>query len=391
MLMSVQPRPQFPLFLCFLIPQLTLSVFVAYRLSLFWRVTGFIALIANVIFALSCTTGDAYQDYFMGSAVVTMVFTTIHLLFLTNPEKDFKHESDLQPVQALSVHRRLIWGFSITCTPRNVGWNTEVVDLPPRPTSGRWRFVLDSLLRAAWFFLVVDIAQSYLHTNPIFSLSGPAALSIKSQGYFWRCISILAYGAWPYGMMNLQYSLLSALLVALGISEPQHCPNLFGSWTDSYTIRRFWGRTWHQTTRRFMTSCGRYVTGVLGFKPGTSLSTYAQVYVDFIIFSIIHSLGGDVMVGLEYLGYSVPFFMSQAIAITFEDMVIRLVRRRSVKIPPTVAHFVGYIWVFVWLSVSMPWLLDWSIRAGCAQPQLLPVRPLRTYILRNSTLIDRFY
>ncbi|TFK62057.1 hypothetical protein BDN72DRAFT_827867 [Pluteus cervinus] len=364
--MSVQTRPQFPLFPCLLLPQLILSIFVAYRFSLFWRTTALIALIANVTFALSCTTGDAFQDYTTGVPIATMFVTTIHLLFLTNPETDFKHESSTQPVQALSIPRRLIWGISITLNPRNVGWNTEVANLPPRPTTGRWRFVLDSLLRAAWLLFLLALAQLYFHTNPIFSLSGQAAVSVKSQGYLWRCINVFVAGAQAYGIMNLPYSLLCAFLVALGISEPKHCPNLFGSWADSYTVRRFWGRTWHQTMRRFMTSYGKCAARLLGFKPGTSGSSYIQLYVAFALSAVIHSVG-DRMVGLEYTGCSAPFFMSQAIAITFEDMVIAVVRRRGVKIPPTVAHLVGYIWVFVWFSVSLPWFLDWFLRISYIQ------------------------
>ncbi|TFK59222.1 hypothetical protein BDN72DRAFT_781035, partial [Pluteus cervinus] len=302
---------------------------------------------ANATFGLSSTTGDAFQDYCIGTAIVTMAVTTTHLLFLTNPEKDFKHENDSHPVQALSVPQRLTWGFSIHWNPRNVGWNTEVINLPPRPTTGRWRFVRHSLLRAVWFFFLLDLVQSYIHTNPIYSLSGQAAVSVKSQGYFWRCLNILAQGASPYGVMNLQYSLLCAFLVALGISEPKHCPNAFGSWADSYTVRRFWGRTWHQNMRRFMTSYGKCATRLLGFKPGTLGSSYTQLYVAFALSAAIHSLG-DRMVGLEYLGCSGRFFMSQAIAITFEDMVIAAVRRQGVKVPGMVAHLVGYVWVFVW-------------------------------------------
>ncbi|TFK66887.1 hypothetical protein BDN72DRAFT_961415 [Pluteus cervinus] len=353
--MSVQARPQFSPVYCLLLPQAILTVFIAYRFSLFWRITGFTALVALTAFAISSTTGDAAKDLPMGCAVMTTVFNTIHLLFLTNPEKDFKHERSSEPIQALSAPRRLLWGFSVLGTPRNVGWNTEIVNLPPRPTTGRWPFVLKSLLRAAWFFLLIDIGQSYQHTNPIFSLTGPAAVSVKSQGYFWRCVNILAMeSSEAYGMLSLQYTLLCALLVALGISEPQHCPSLFGSWADSYTLRRFWGRTWHQFMRRFMVSCGKYTSKLLGFKPGTPGSSYAQLYVAFAISAIIHSLGGDLMMGREWLGSSVPFFMSQAVAITFEDIVIAIVQHLGLKVPSRLAYIIGYIWVFVWFSVSMP-------------------------------------
>ncbi|TFK66885.1 hypothetical protein BDN72DRAFT_888993 [Pluteus cervinus] len=390
MSVDVEPRPPFSLFIYFLIPQVVITVLVAYRLSLFWRTTAFIAYSANVIFGLSSTTGDAFQDFSMGCSLMIMTFTTIHLLFLTNPEKDFKHESSTEPVQALSVPRRVVWGFSVLCTARNVGWNTEIVNLPPRPTTGRWRFVLNNLFRAAWFFLVIDIGQAYQHSNPMFLLSGPAAVSIKSQGYFRRCIGIVAFQSAAYGLLSLQYSLASAFLVAVGISESKHCPNLFGSWADSYTLRRFWGCTWHQVLRRFMTSCGRYTSGLLGFRPGTSGSSYTQLYVAFGISAIIHSLGGDLMIGSEYLGSSAPFFMSQAVAITFEDLVIAVVQRLGLKVPSKLAHIIGYIWVFVWFSISMPWMLDPYLRAGFGSVELLPVKPLRTYVLQNPILVDRF-
>ena len=75
----------------------------------------------------------------------------------------------------------------------------------------------------------------------------------------------------------------------------------------------------------------------------------------------------------KLFGGSLPFFLSQALAITFEDTVIRLVRHRSFKVPVVLARAVGYIWVITWLCICTPWQINWTLRAGMDYSQHIPV------------------
>ena len=140
---------------------------------------------------------------------------------------------------------------------RGIGWNHEVgliflrlentiyakfqvPNLPSRPTESRWDFVRSRLLKATTFFLLVDLGQSYTHSNPIFSLTGDDVLHTTAQGYILRCLNVAAWVTIPYGMLSMQYNVLASLAVAVGYSEPKYWPALFGSVTEGYTLRRFW-------------------------------------------------------------------------------------------------------------------------------------------------------
>jgi hypothetical protein len=116
-----------------------------------------------------------------------------------------------------------------------------VANIPLPPTHTRWAFVRLHVLRALRSFILIDIAEAYIYYNPLFLSTGENARSITTQGYFLCCISILAHGMKPYGTLNLQYSLLAAVSVGAGFSEPYQWPDLFGSLSDAYTVRRFWG------------------------------------------------------------------------------------------------------------------------------------------------------
>ena len=96
-------------------------------------------------------------------------------------------------------------------------------------------------MKALGFFFLVDLTQSYIHSNPIFSLTGDDILPITAQGYVLRCVNIVAWAAVPYGMMSMQYNILAAVAVAVGFSEPKYWAAPYGSLKDAYTLRRFWG------------------------------------------------------------------------------------------------------------------------------------------------------
>jgi hypothetical protein len=96
---------------------------------------------------------------------------------------------------------------------------------------------------------------------------------------------------------------------------------------------------------------------------------------------------GDAMVGMQYFGSSFPFFLAQAVAITIEDMMIGLARRAGINTPTNLTHAVGYTWVFIWLSVSVPWLLNWHIAAGLGLSDAVPISPVMHVIrLLNETM-----
>ncbi len=157
----------------------------------------------------------------------------------------------------------------------------------------------------------------------------------------------------------------SILSVAVGLSEPRDWPPLFGSPRGAYTVRNCWGRVWHQMLRKVsvillhkhvilanMSFChSQLLTGHMDFLaqalclPKGTFKTYFKLFGSFAISGLIH-YGGDYMLFQNWSGTSMQFFILQAVAITFEDMVIALAARFGHTQQNTVFKFIGYVWVF---------------------------------------------
>lgn len=82
------------------------------------------------------------------------------------------------------------------------------------------------------------------------------------------------------------------------------------------------------------------------------------------------------MVGTKYIGTSFPFFLVQAVAITFEDAVIGSARRLGFARVNALTRLIGYVWVAVWFYFTAPGL-SWIIGAGFGMKEALPFSPTR--------------
>ena len=115
---------------------------------------------------------------------------------------------------------------------------SQVANVPARPRETRWPFVRAKLLSASRWALLLAASQAYQRASPVFSRPGTGLLS---QGYAMLPVHIVARFSGTVGNIALLYCLLAAGAVALGLSSPADWPDIYGRWSDSYTVRRFWG------------------------------------------------------------------------------------------------------------------------------------------------------
>lgn len=115
----------------------------------------------------------------------------------------------------------------------------------------------------------------------------------------------------------------------------------------------------------------------LGFKKGSSGSSYTQLYTSFICSGLIHACG-DAMVGKEFFGSTFLFFPLQAVIITVEDVVMALFKRLGVNKQTPLIRIIGYLWVFFWFYYSTPLFLDWGLKAGMNSGGMLPFSIIQT-------------
>lgn len=97
------------------------------------------------------------------------------------------------------------------------------------------------LKSALYWYILLDIVQCYQRRNPMFARPGTVWPTVSSQGYLAQPVNVFSRAVGVAGGIALGYYLLSATMVVTGFSLPKDWPDIYGKWSDSYTIRRFWG------------------------------------------------------------------------------------------------------------------------------------------------------
>lgn len=179
---------------------------------------------------------------------------------------------------------------------------------------------------------------------------------------------------WIYCRLLSFYSCASAISVSLGVYERWHLPPLMGAVSDASSVRQFWA-VYHQTMRRMVSAPARRITRSHGLRQGKFWSGIAQVFLAFGVSTIVH----------QYQMFNVTrrdmgefkFFMSQPVVITFEGIVVRLwgcVARPGAGIKHC-EWAMGYVWVFLWFSFSLPIYLKGSRDAGIVRDAFFGTKP----------------
>ncbi len=125
---------------------------------------------------------------------------------------------------------------------------------------------------------------------------------------------------------------------------------------------------------------GQTLTLAFGFKKGSCASSQTQLYAAFFVTGLIHT-ACDAMVGKEYIGIRMKFFMANAVAITLEDTVIAAARRIGIgrEGPARWMKCIGYSWVVVWFYHACQPEMHYILPLGAAEEEVLPFSFVRSY------------
>ncbi|KAG6908488.1 hypothetical protein DXG01_004422 [Tephrocybe rancida] len=312
---DLSSRPSFPILTFLVLPDILLALVLALDLSKKTRICFFIGFALICYKSLQHTTGDKFTDYSMGTTVGGQFFTALHLLLFVRPLREYRHLEDKDDPRKKSLIRRVYWSGCVIHSPRGVGWNYQIPNISPTPSTPNTRFILSRLLHALLCLFLLDAAQSFIHIYPLL-------LPSRDQGLAHRVLYSAAWMLMPYAGLRMQYYLLSAVSVALGLSSPKAWPEPYGSLREAYTVRNLWGARdmfYLRAREQYLTPFGKSTSKILGLKPGSRLSSLTQLLVAFLISGAMHAFG-DAMVGWDHLGSSVPFFLLQVLAIVAEEL-----------------------------------------------------------------------
>ncbi|KAE9395793.1 hypothetical protein BT96DRAFT_861658 [Gymnopus androsaceus JB14] len=384
--LTVEIHRLFFLFKYTILPNIFLALILASRLPRWTHYVFLACYICLSTFAFMSSdklrTGYAWSDFMMGSTLGSCLFNALHMLVLVDPWKVYRHRKDDPRMEpgGLSWARRVYWAWCATVSQRGIGWNYQMPHIPSaqHKSKGRTRFSLYALRQVLFYVFLLDLAQMILQDPPSLHNLDSELYSIRSIPYPQRVFYTATWFIGAYAGINASYFACVLVFVGvLGFSEEQDWPPFFGNLTDAYSVRNFWGRTWHQLVRRFCVSPGRKLNQMLGIAPKSVPAALIQLYLAFFISGIMHSLG-DLMLGREYVGASLVFFGIQPLAITFEE-IVKFFLRQYVPDPIRVrtGSIVGYFWVVFWFTVTGPFLIDPAIRAGFNRDRIFPYSPVQ--------------
>ncbi|EJU05269.1 hypothetical protein DACRYDRAFT_61705 [Dacryopinax primogenitus] len=305
--------------------------------------------------------------------LATAALLASDLLVLHDPASDFSNkDGKFFALPGLSW-TNIKWALDLSMNLRGIGWNFEAKHLwtSMGKNESRLRFTLRQLLGMAGCLLVMDLAQT-LYRNRSACYTGG---SVYQDGMAWQVVYNLAEWINMGGAMLLMHALAAAVTVPLFIYKQEDWPDMFGRIRDGYTVRKFWGRTWHQLHRHFLTAHAKFFAqDVLGLTRGKKLTTYVELLIVFFISGIVHASGAYAFLRTWSGAFdSILFFTLQAVCIACEDHVIIIGKRLGLK-DTMWTRLIGYAWVVTWITLSNPIRAESLVHGGLwdqsDQPQL---------------------
>ncbi|KZT51254.1 hypothetical protein CALCODRAFT_443354 [Calocera cornea HHB12733] len=322
-------------------------------------------LVLDAYFVFCTTTGEPFSDHHLANGLASNLLLACDFLVLHDSQSEY-HRPALGEgkYHDLPWWKRLLWAADLASNVRGIGWNWEAVKAhPARPSdsAGRGRFVLRQAARWAAAYLIKDLTGTLFRKRAAMHAGG----SVFADGPLWTAVYV---GAW-YGNlcagMVLSHAFLAGASVGMGVSRPSEWPGLYGGVHQAYSMRRFWGRAWHDLFRRFLTSNSQYLSRtLLGLKKGSRLLPYVELYLAFLLSGAVHWVGTYAMLREHTApALTVLFFVLQAVVITLEDFLVALGTRWGIKDSWRV-RALGYVWVAGWIVLLTPVRTEPLIRAG---------------------------
>ncbi|KAK0470476.1 membrane bound O-acyl transferase family-domain-containing protein [Desarmillaria tabescens] len=350
------PPFSFPLFALTTLISLPASLIVPpnpYR----WILWVFI-IVGDAYLAFT-TTHHPVVDYFLGSVYAGSILLGSDYILLTEPQKELRLKGQKSAVDSAPLSERLRWGIRLWSSPRGVGWMHQPNRLcaPVSPDTTRLAFIRRCLFVVVLNVFLLDAVSIYNRANPAFLGDG---ISMADRPWLLLYVDLLAWVLTSQAQMRILHGIVSIVSVLSRLSVPRDWVDPFGSLLDAYTLRRLWGRTWHQFVNRFASSHGKYLARrVFRFPPGTLLSSLIQLYTSFATSVFLHMVADFTMFKRWNVGGSLWFFSIQPFAIMCETGVIALSQKPGHSGDPGLwTRLIGYTWVWTWFVLTFPGWFD---------------------------------
>ena len=279
---------------------------------------------------------------------------------------------------SLTGTQKLFWTFELLTVTRGIGWDWRVDGIPSQPPQlPRIRFVQWCL--ATWVTMYTSLHLFDLSCCAILtsfpSIRHPwiraTLISVASNSIFLYTFLVLGWAVTVYSHFALLMLPVAVACVGMRVGpaawqEPESWPPNFGNFQEAYSIRQFWGHTWHQQMRRTTSAPGVYLLSLLpsSFQNSRALlprllKRYFLLFAAFVVSGLIHAAGSYNVtraLGIPRSdGGEIGYFLLQGFAIMAEDIVLWALRVDcQTGAPSRKRRVLGYISVipfYIWARV----------------------------------------
>ncbi|KAI6711090.1 hypothetical protein JHW43_006363 [Diplocarpon mali] len=309
---------------------------------------------------------------------------------LLTKEKSSDEARDAAPKERPGTARaRILWGFQSLFSFRDVNTPFEINNVPhfqsddPSYVPTKAAFLVRSTGVLGICYLVIDFIESQPpppDAAVIFSAQRLALSQVTVPELITRMAASAGFWLVLSSSIAGVASAVNMACVALDLSAVGDCRPMMGPVAEAYTIRGFWGKTWHQGTRKLFAALGTFIGDeVFVFRKGSPPNTYCKIFVTFFVSGLLHQVA-DVANGIPWAqSGSLKFFCVQACGIVVEDavqLIYRSVSGARFGDPPRWwARLVGYVWTaFFLLFWTTPWWFypTAALNAGRPDAKLIP-------------------
>ena len=272
---------------------------------------------------------------------------------------------------SLTGTQKLLWTFELLTVTRGIGWDWRVDGIPSQPAQlSRIRFVQSCLVTWVTMYTSLHLFDmsccAILTSFP--SVRDPwiraTLISLASNSIFLYTFLVFGWAVTIYSHFALLMLPVAVACIGMKVGpaawqQPESWPPNFGSFKEAYSIRRFWGHTWHQQMRRTTSAPGVYLLSLLpsSFQKSRALlprllKRYFLLFAAFLVSGLIHAAGSYNVtraLGLPRSdGGEIGYFLLQGFAIMAEDFVLWALRVDCrTGAPSRTRRVLGYISVIL--------------------------------------------
>lgn len=151
-----------------------------------------------------------------------------------------------------SIWERAVFAIDVLFSPRSIGkpWQVKVLpnydDKDPTYVPSRGRFLIQTTMLSLGLFLIADFARMMPPPEDgLFSSKNIPLLArfseVTTEELITRIFATVAFYTNTYIITSLVANVSSLLSVGAGMSSPASWRPTYGSLSECYTVRKFWG------------------------------------------------------------------------------------------------------------------------------------------------------